>query len=258
MGSLLRRARALLSEELEALLVELYPRACRLCGRGIEAGIACERHRLPELRGPRCGRCAARLASCLPDGLPCPACRRTPPPFARIVVLADYRAGALAQWILAIKHGGRRDLLRPLVLRLARKLEAKGERLLVPIPAHPLRRLERGLDSVDCLARECARQALGRVLRALIRVRHTPPQGAAGSPSRRANLRSAFRLDVCARRLIVGREVWLVDDVVTSGATVAEAARVLRRAGALRVVVLALARAGEGQEDEPRQAEGRW
>jgi len=161
----------------------------------------------------------------------------------------DYRASEAGRaWILALKHGGRRDLAAPLGAVLGRRLLAVAARaedaLLVPVPLHPLRRLERGYDQALLLARAVGRAVDLDVSRALVRRRSTRVQGAPGSPSRTANVRGAFRLDNSAEPSVAGRAVWLVDDVVTSGATANECARVLRRAGARRVDVLALARAG--------------
>ncbi|TDJ76061.1 MAG: ComF family protein [Planctomycetota bacterium] len=239
-----------LGPHVDALLDAVYPPACRLCGAAADDGWSCAEHRLPEgPPGERCGRCAGRLPRGLPDGYPCAECRGAPPRFGRAVVALDYRASEAGRaWILALKHGGRRDLAAPLGAVLGRRLLAVAARaedaLLVPVPLHPLRRLERGYDQALLLARAVGRAVDLDVARALVRRRSTRVQGAPGSPSRTANVRGAFRLDNSAEPSVAGRAVWLVDDVVTSGATANECARVLRRAGARRVDVLALARAG--------------
>jgi predicted amidophosphoribosyltransferase len=194
----------------------------------------------------------------------CAACRRRSPRIARTLVLADYRAQPIRPWLLAFKHGGRTDLTAPLAAALAahvaRSLAWPDDgvaRLLCPIPLHPWRRLERGYDQALLLA-----EALGAELDTpceplLTRSRATAVQGAAGARSRSSNVRGAFALRShpwrwnasgrsAARvreRLARFDEVWLVDDVVTSGATLREAARALRRGGARRVCALALARA---------------
>ncbi len=238
------------SEVVEPFLDALYPARCRLCGAHAEDDLACGEHALPEgLAPPRCDRCAAELPAVLPDGARCAVCRRRSPPFRRVVALADYRDPAARAWILALKHGGRRDLAEALGGLLGERLRAlltaeecvRG--VLVPVPLHRWRRFERGYDQALLLSRAAQRGGGLPLRRALARVRRTTPQGSPGAVSRTANVRDAFTLTRAARG-IEGLDVWLVDDVVTSGATAAECARLLRRAGARSVGVLALARAG--------------
>ncbi len=234
---------------LEEILDAVWPRRCVVCGDHAEDGLACEQHALPgALPGPRCGRCALRLPDALPHGARCDACRRGAPGVRRVLVLYDWREQPEAQaWILALKYGGRADLAVELGRRLGVRLReelGEEEAVLVPVPLHPRRRLERGFDQAERLARHAAAAAGGRLVRALRRVRVTSVQGGPGAVSRSANVREAFRARRLARRLPPGRPVWLVDDVVTSGATVDECARALRRMGAGWVGALALARAG--------------
>jgi ComF family protein len=236
------------------LLDAVLPPLCPLC-REEERGdrLGCDAHRLPLApSGPRCGRCAGALPESIADGERCAACRVDPPSFARAVALADYRAQPeIREWILALKHGGRPDLARTLGRALGARLRDLGAEVLVPVPLHPLRRLERGYDQALLLARAAAELSGARVVRALRRARPTAPQGSLGAPSRAANVANAFAPLRAwpsgpwlqgARRL-ADREVWLVDDVVTSGATADACARVLKRLGAARVGVAALARA---------------
>jgi ComF family protein len=235
----------LLSDLLDAVLPSLCP-LCREPAPG--DGLGCEAHRLPLApSGPRCGRCAGALPDSIADGERCADCRLDPPSFARAVALADYRAQPeVREWILSLKHGGRQDLARTLGRALGARLREFRPEVLVPVPLHPLRRLERGYDQALLLARAAAEPGGSQVVRALRRARPTMPQGSLGAPSRTANVRDAFAPrrtwpSSCGR--ISGREVWLVDDVVTSGATADACARVLKRLGAARVGVAALARA---------------
>ncbi|MEW6072677.1 MAG: ComF family protein [Planctomycetota bacterium] len=233
----------------DELFAALWPLRCALCGGGSENGLACPAHALPEApAGPRCGRCADLLSAALPDGELCAACRRAPPGYRRLVTLADYRRQpAVVEWILAFKHGGRADLAGPLGWALARRFlraagPAAGRRLLVPVPLHPLRRAERGYDQARLLAQEVAVHTTIPWRAALRRRRWTPPQGSPGVPSRSANVRNAFVPVPRAAADAWGAEVWLVDDVLSSGATASECARVLRGAGARAVCALTLAR----------------
>lgn len=234
---------------LEDLVDLVWPPRCHLCGGASGRAFTCDVHRLPQAPpGPRCGRCAAALPEVVPDGSPCAACRRDPPGFAATLALGDYRAQpALAEWVLALKHGGRRDLAWPLGRALgellARAAAVPGS-LLVPIPLHPLRRLERGYDQAGLLARAASETSGLTVLAALRRTRATRPQGEPGAGSRALNVRGAFALRRGASPRLAGREVWLVDDVASSGSTASEAARELRRHGARRVALLLVARGG--------------
>ena len=256
------RVRSALRREGRHLLDAVLPPRCRLCGAAARDGVACAAHRLPAgPRGARCDRCARRLPRGLPGGMRCASCRRRPLACAPVLHLGDYRAapeadepdrsGALRAWLLSLKHGGRRDLVEPLAVAVARRVrradvEWRG-RLLVPVPAHWTRRLERGRDQAGDLAESIGAHLGLEVARILVRRRATPPQGAPGSRSRLANVRGAFAV---RGRSAAGRDVWLVDDVVTSGATASECARVLRGASARTVGILCVARAGEGHGTE--------
>lgn len=235
------------------LLEAVFPSVCPLCRQPAAGdGLGCDAHRLPlALAGPRCGRCARRLSDALPDGERCAECRLRAPSFRSLAALADYRdRGAVREWILALKYGRRPDLAdtlgRALGARLSALAPCEGEprQVLVPVPLHFLRRIERGYDQALLLAHGAAWAAGIPVARALVRTRFTAVQGALGAPSRTANVHRAFRVRRFSVRAVRGACVWLVDDVITSGATADECARTLLRAGAHTVRVLAVARAG--------------
>lgn len=243
------------------LLRWVYPSMCRLCRAELPGlgELACAAHRLPTgPSGPRCGRCAASLAAMLPDGTVCAGCRRRGGQalIQRTICLGDYREhGALRDWLLACKHGGRRDLGLPLGAALGEVCAAAADgprpgEILVPVPLHPWRRFERGYDQALEIALGLG-VARGLEVRELLeRTRSTPPQGALSSPPRERNVAGAFRAVPLRTRRLAGRGVWVVDDVATSGATGEAAALALRRAG-LRprgLVVLAVARSSDGRQ----------
>jgi ComF family protein len=114
--------------------------------------------------------------------------------------------------------------------------------LVVPVPLHWWRRWRRGYDQGAALARGLAGRLGLPCASCLCRTRHTPRQAEQTPSARRDNVRGAFRTS--ARAPVKGKSVLLVDDVMTTGSTATEAARALRDAGAARVVVAVLARAG--------------
>jgi len=243
----------------------LYPPVCWLCRRARAVdGFGCVEHALHgagfDPAEPRCSGCRERLPSGVREG-PCATCRRRGRGYRELHAIGPYRpGGALSQWILAFKHGGRVDLARPLGLVLAGLVpDALAGSVLVPVPLHFLKRLERGHDQARLLA-EAVHAITGlAIAAALVRTRWTAPQGDPSAPSRSANVAGAFALRRGAGSTLRGRRVLLVDDVVTSGATVAASAEILRAAGVLEVSVLALARAerrdGDGSADRLPDAE---
>ena len=222
---------------LDDLCAALYPSLCWLCrARPCVDGLGCSEHALAPCRfdpdEPRCAGCAERLPEGITSGV-CARCRREPRGYRQLVAGGAYREETpLRAWILAFKHGGRRELARPLAAFLAASWERAGGpppgAVLTSVPLHPLRRFERGYDQARLLAEELA-DLLG-------------PQGAPGASSRAANVARAFEALPRPAERLAGRAVWLVDDVVTSGATARACAEVLRRALASEVSVLALAR----------------
>lgn len=151
--------------------------------------------------------------------------------------------GPLAEALQRFKYAGRSELARPLGAMLASCALAYAGRVdcVAPVPLHPARLRSRGFNQSALLARPVAR-ALGVPLaaRALRRVRPTLDQAGLAREDRGQNVRGAFGAD----RRAPGARVLLIDDVRTTGATLAEAADALLRGGCERVHPLALARAG--------------
>jgi ComF family protein len=134
---------------------------------------------------------------------------------------------------------GPRAVASALAREAAGRAPAPGE-LVVPVPLHPVRLRQRGFNPAALLARAVARaHGLAVAPRALERLRDTPSQTGLGRRARRRNVAGAFGVRSGER---IPARVWLVDDVVTTGATLAEAARALRRAGARQVTAICSAR----------------
>jgi ComF family protein len=184
----------------------------------------------------------------------CGGCRQHEPAFHAARSFGLY-TGKLRQVVLRLKFSGDTRLGERLGMLLAPtwyalpRLGDSGSPLIVPVPLHPSRRRERGFNQSDLLAkglvRELAEQhgaALPEVAGSCLhRQRATPPQTGLSVAARRENLRGAF--EVFQPEAVRARAVVLIDDVMTTGATLSACARALRRAGAGRVMGLTLARA---------------
>jgi ComF family protein len=191
-----------------------------------------------------CGRPFEVFEPSLEDGRRCEQCRRRRPPFAYARAATLYKETA-REALHAFKFGGKRSMARPLgeVMALAGEASGLVEAVdcLVPVPLHGRRQAERGFNQSALLARHLGRRWRRPVVEsALRRTTATRPQTDLGADERRKNVRGAFAL----RRPepIVGRHVLLIDDILTTGATVSECTRVLLEGGAKTVGVLTVAR----------------
>ena len=191
---------------------------------------------------PRCLRCAIQV----PEGVAqCGECVVNPPPFERSVTAVDY-AYPWDGLITRFKFHGALDLAPALAQSLADAV-ARGPApqlpLLLPVPLSNARLRERGYNQAWELARRLARLLpCPTDAHLLLRVRDTPHQLALPPEQRAGNVRAAFAVEPRRAAELRGRTVALVDDVMTTGATAAEAARVLLQAGAAQVQIWSVAR----------------
>ena len=224
----------------EPVLDWLYPPRCAACGAALHPGQRwfCEPclASLEPLSGPRCPVCGAPGTAAL-----CPTCRRAPPPYHQLRSGYCY-GGAVAATLRQYKYGGRLDLARPLGALLA-PLLPPPEALLVAVPPSRRALRERGFDALHTVLRVARRRAvIARPTRLLRRVDGGPPQASLSARERERLPAAAFRIDARRGDVLEGRAVVLVDDVITTGATVRACSAVLRAGGARRVEVVSLAR----------------
>ena len=218
---------------LRAVLDVLFPERCVACGaRGWPFCGACEAD-VTHVKPPWCERCGRPLPA------PAPSCRDCPPPWLARARAAFVYDGPVRQALMNIKFGGRRAAARALAPALADLVEPGGPdgTVVTWVPLGRVRKQRRGFDQAEALARAVGPLVGLPVTRLLARRRDTPPQAKRSRQERRGALREAF---VPVRR--PPERVFLVDDVLTTGATAAECARVLRLAGAREVSLLAAAR----------------
>ncbi|WP_295537695.1 ComF family protein [uncultured Pseudacidovorax sp.] len=221
-------------------LLDRLPSQCALC-RAWPGDVLCdaclERFAVTV---PRCLRCAVAVP---PGQRCCGACLREPPPLDECVAACDY-GWPWNRCIGRFKFSGEAGWAAPLAAVLARHprtaaLLAEADRVL-PMPLAPERLRERGFNQALAIARQLAPARTDAQL--LLRPVHSPPQAGLDRAQRLRNLRGAFCVAPARLAELRGAHLLLVDDVMTTGATLFTAAAVLRQAGAARVTALVLAR----------------
>lgn len=229
------------------LLDLLYPPRCEACGR-LRREPFCQtcRDQVAWVRPPLCTVCGEAFDPLAQAAPACARCRRARLPFTRARAAAHYE-GPLVAAVRRFKYQGQAVLARALGSIMLEALEGGAADLkpdemdvICPVPLHELRLRERGFNQSHLLAEELG-AALGKPVASLLRrTRPTLPQVELPPASRIVNVQGAFepRLE----EEIAGRRVLLVDDLFTTGATLRESARALRRGGAAEVRVFTLAR----------------
>ncbi len=213
----------------QRVLDVLLPPACPGCGR--EGAALCAACRVVMSR-----RRDEPAAS--PVGLPV----RVPVGIVQVEWCCSYTGPARA-CVHALKYDGEQRLVAPLAQLMAERWQraAIGGDVLVPVPVHADRLRQRGFDQAELLARALSRLLDLPVTHAVRRAARTAAQHQLGRSARAGNVSAAFTLDAASAAAIAGRWAVLVDDVVTTGATLAGCARVLREGGAVAVSAICLA-----------------
>lgn len=229
---------------MQAALHLIYPPQCINCEGQVATDFGlcgpCWRE-TPFITGLVCDKCGAPLTGNSDRVEYCDDCLTIARPWERGRAALIYR-GTARTLTLALKHGDRMDLARPAAQWLVRAALPllEPDMVVAPIPLHWLRLIKRRYNQAALLAAGLAQLRRLDHCPDLLQRHHATPAQSGGRDARFANMAGAIR--VHPRRAVQGRNVLVVDDVMTSGATFAAAAEALLAAGAAKVTVLALAR----------------
>lgn len=234
-----------LAGRIPAWISAVLPLPCPLCGKGAPFDGSPNQFcpdclsRMPMIRGKVCPTCGSEV-----DGIfeSCSDCMNAPrPPWTRAYALFKY-TDEVQECIHRFKYRGQTELARPLARLAAGVFDENTPHYdaLVPVPLHWRRFLQRGYNQSALFAKELSRWTGVPARRILKRRKHTPRQAFLTRKERNLNIQGAFSIfDSTAAEK---RSILLVDDVMTTGATLSEAAGVLLNGGAARVDVLVIAR----------------
>ncbi|HYC05434.1 MAG TPA: ComF family protein [Azospirillaceae bacterium] len=237
----------LLSRAATAALDLLLPPRCLGCGTDVaKAGALCGAcwAGMSFIAPPHCARCGLPFEYAVEGESLCGACIADPPLYNRCRAVFAYDE-ASRKLVLAFKHGDRTDAARAFGTWLARAGAEllRDADLVAPVPLHRWRLFRRRYNQAALLAQAVEKVGgVPAIPDLLARRRATPSQGGLSRKGRARNVKGAIAVRPSRASLVEGARIVLVDDVFTTGATAEECARVLLRAGAARVDVLALAR----------------
>ncbi len=233
---------------LQSVLHLIYPPHCLTCDAPVTTDFGlCGRcwRETPFITGLVCDKCGVSLpGEAGAASVFCDDCMTIARPWDRGRAALLYRDNG-RKIVLALKHGDRHDLARPAARWMAHAVAAitTHDMLVAPIPLHWQRLLHRRFNQSALLSAAVAREIhAAHCPDLLLRPRRTPTQDGRDRDGRFANMAGALATHPKRRHLLSGRSVLLVDDVMTSGATLAAATEACRAAGATQVSVVTLAR----------------
>ena len=225
---------------------------CVLCGGMSRAGLWCAAcdAALPYFDAPHCPACALPT----PTGEVCGHCLANPPLFTRTTAAFGY-AFPLDKLIQAMKYGEQLALAHAFANKLAQRVDKSAlPDFVMPMPLHSAKLRERGFNQSLLIAAVLARELnLTLLANDCQRVRNTPPQSALPWQERDKNVRNAFRCDVD----LTGKRIVMVDDVMTTGASLNALAEALKRRGATEISAWVVARTLPRSENRGQMTEDR-
>jgi len=244
----------------EAICELVFPgvKLCSFCWQEIEGDKSCG---ICDTCSKTVMELSAKLRACPRCGYftvvePCPNCFEQGSDLTGVLSVAPYD-GIYREMVYCLKYGGKKDLATPLGYLMASKLRLTGLDkkigLIVPIPLYPAKEMERGYNQSGLLAREISCELGINCDNVLSRVYFEKTQTGLGRRERKSNLNGCFSLNFTGD--INGRIILLVDDIVTTGATLSAAAHCLRQAGAGQVYGLTWAAGSDYQQDSWLQVE---
>jgi len=233
---------------LRAIASLLYPPACTICSASVAASeylcAECDA-KITRIVPPFCAKCSEPFAGAISGAFTCANCAHRTLHFDAAV--AAYRSrGIVRRVILDFKYGRQVHLRHPVARWLLAafdddRLRGRRFNIIIPVPLHPARERQRGFNQAGLLAESLSAHMSIEAKPVLERIRYTTTQTAFDRAERMENLHGAFRLRKKAD--VRDLHVLLIDDVLTTGSTLSECARVLKKAGALSVHAATAARA---------------
>jgi len=231
----------MLNTILKSALNIIIPPACHICGGAADDYICANcKQGINFILGAVCTICGLPFISKESSPHMCGECIKKKPRFSMARSIAEYN-GVLLDAIHRFKYNAKTSLAKPLALLMAEKLPLNSYNVIVPVPLHKKRLKERGFNQSLLLAKEISRKQNVPVdYLNLKRLRYTEPQINLKGEERLKNIKDAFAVENA--RVFKNQKILLIDDVYTTGATVVECSKVLKKAGAKGVFVLTLAR----------------
>lgn len=224
-----------------------FPPRCAACGAAVDhAHTLCSAcfESLHIITQPACACCGFPFAHPMGEEALCGACLEKPPPYQKGWAVLRYDDAA-TQLVSRLKYSDKTHLapfLGTLMVRHGHPV-LEGAELLIPVPLHWRRMVTRRYNQSLLLAREIARAShISLLPGAMRRTRHTPPQASLTRSERLDNVRGAFAVQEQHKPIIAGKKLVLIDDVMTTGATIHACCKTLKQAGAKEMRVLTLAR----------------